>query len=229
MEPVINHQLISTLMIEKTWFHHIPPSESIPVMMLHSISHTKDRTTEVALDCGAQVLSSSRGRAVQMNTGARATKAGFWVKVKQKGMIGYAFWKRVGWVRCQNVKAPVLLFLHADTDLPEGAVAAISGLRLKWILHRFPIFSHADARTSLRDLISADSPQGHSCWPQVPDTIAAWHLQVALCDPNVMGGLLRVEISRGGWQLDPFNYGVPWLPTVNASSFTYTVTGVHNI
>jgi len=91
MEPVINHQLISTLMIEKTWFHHIPPSESIPVMMLHSISHTKDRTTEVALDCGAQVLSSSRGRAVQMNTGARATKAGFWVKVKQKGMIGYAF------------------------------------------------------------------------------------------------------------------------------------------
>eukprot|EP00438_Fugacium_kawagutii_P020921 Skav211812 [mRNA] locus=scaffold305:503742:516878:- [translate_table: standard] len=44
---------------------------------------------------GAQVLTSARGRAVQMNSGARATKA------------------------------PVLLFLHADTDLPEGAIAAI--------------------------------------------------------------------------------------------------------
>lgn len=54
-----------------------------------------DRTSEVAAECGAQVLASSRGRAVQMNTGARATKAS------------------------------VLLFLHADTDLPEGAIAAI--------------------------------------------------------------------------------------------------------
>ena len=70
-------------------------------------------------------------------------------------------------------------------------------------LHRFPIFSHADARTSLRDLISADSPQGHSCWPQVPDTIAAWHLQVALCDPNVMGGCfeLRFHEEDDSWTL----------------------------
>ncbi|CAK9039031.1 6-GlcNAc synthase) (Biofilm PGA synthesis protein PgaC) (N-acetylglucosaminyltransferase PgaC) [Durusdinium trenchii] len=54
-----------------------------------------DRTSEVASECGAQVLTSPRGRAVQMNAGAR------------------------------NTKADVLLFLHADTGLPEGAVAAI--------------------------------------------------------------------------------------------------------
>lgn len=37
-------------------------------------SGTEDRTSEVAQESGAQVLTSSRGRAVQMNTGARATK-----------------------------------------------------------------------------------------------------------------------------------------------------------
>lgn len=38
------------------------------------LSGTEDRTSEVAQESGAQVLTSSRGRAVQMNTGARATK-----------------------------------------------------------------------------------------------------------------------------------------------------------
>lgn len=189
-------------MIEKTWFHHIPPSESIPVMMLHSISHTKDRTTEVALDCGAQVLSSSRGRAVQMNTGARATKAGFWVKVKQKGMIGYAFWKRVGGSGAKMLRRPCCCS-YMQTPICQKERLQPFRPAAEMNLHRFPIFSHADARTSLRDLISADSPQGHSCWPQVPDTIAAWHLQVALCDPNVMGGCfeLRFHEEDDSWTL----------------------------
>eukprot|EP00435_Cladocopium_sp_Y103_P066544 s28_g28.t2 len=73
-----------------------PPSEVVVVDPGYSrVAATEDRTSEVAVECGAQVLASARGRAVQMNTGARATKA------------------------------PVLLFLHADTDLPEGAIAAI--------------------------------------------------------------------------------------------------------
>ena len=86
LEPVINHQLISTLMIEKTWFHHIPPSESIPVMILRSISHTvsamgigESRTARQKWRWIAvpKSLAHRGGRAVQMNTGASATKAGF--------------------------------------------------------------------------------------------------------------------------------------------------------
>ncbi|CAK9015572.1 unnamed protein product [Durusdinium trenchii] len=44
-----------------------------------------DRTSEVASECGAQVLTSPRGRAVQMNAGARNTKALRMGKVPPKG------------------------------------------------------------------------------------------------------------------------------------------------
>jgi rSAM/selenodomain-associated transferase 2 len=57
---------------------------------------SRDRTPLVARDCpGARYLVSERGRARQMNAGARAARG------------------------------DVLLFLHADTRLPPGASAAI--------------------------------------------------------------------------------------------------------
>jgi len=52
-----------------------------------------DKTVEVACSCSAQVVSAPRGRGRQMNLGAEAAK-----------------------------DADALLFLHADTSLPEGAL-----------------------------------------------------------------------------------------------------------
>jgi rSAM/selenodomain-associated transferase 2 len=54
-----------------------------------------DGTATAARDAGASVLQSPRGRAVQMNAGARAARA------------------------------DALVFLHADTRLPDGGAAAI--------------------------------------------------------------------------------------------------------
>lgn len=51
---------------------------------------SKDRTLEIARSCGARVLGGPVGRARQMNAGAESAKGEF------------------------------LLFLHADTRLPEG-------------------------------------------------------------------------------------------------------------
>ena len=40
-------------------------------------AHTaQDRTQDVARSCGASVLTSPRGRSLQMNFGAKSTKAG---------------------------------------------------------------------------------------------------------------------------------------------------------
>ncbi|MBA4392926.1 MAG: hypothetical protein C0407_05180 [Desulfobacca sp.] len=66
----------------------IPKHPSIEVIVVDGGS--QDRTQELASSWGAEVLSSSRGRARQMNTGAGQAKGRF------------------------------LLFLHADTLLPEG-------------------------------------------------------------------------------------------------------------
>jgi rSAM/selenodomain-associated transferase 2 len=60
---------------------------------------SRDRTRDVAASCpGVRVLTAARGRASQMNTGA-AVAAGDW-----------------------------LLFLHADTLLPHGALALLNSL-----------------------------------------------------------------------------------------------------
>jgi len=61
-----------------------------------------DATREVASTLATRVIESPRGRAVQMNAGARASRG------------------------------DVLLFLHADTVLPEGAASALShGLEVR--------------------------------------------------------------------------------------------------
>ncbi|CAE8603421.1 unnamed protein product [Polarella glacialis] len=88
--PALNeeHGLPRTL---STVAGQVPKPEEVVVVDAGS----EDRTAEVARAGGAQVLASRRGRAWQMNAGARTTKA------------------------------EVLIFLHADTELPEGAVAAV--------------------------------------------------------------------------------------------------------
>ena len=57
---------------------------------------SQDNSLQKAQELGLPIIQSGKGRAAQMNAGAKATKA------------------------------PVLLFLHADTQLPEGAADAIS-------------------------------------------------------------------------------------------------------
>ncbi|CAJ1331499.1 unnamed protein product [Effrenium voratum] len=75
----------------KSVFSQMPAPSEVLVVDPGSV----DRTSETATACGATALKGPRGRAVQMNCGARASKA------------------------------PVLLFLHADTELPEGALEAV--------------------------------------------------------------------------------------------------------
>ena len=59
---------------------------------------SRDATQAIARTAGARVIEAPRGRACQMNLGARSAR-GEW-----------------------------LLFLHADTILPAGALATISAL-----------------------------------------------------------------------------------------------------
>lgn len=189
-------------MIEKTWFHHIPPSESVPVMILRGISHTVS-----AMGIGESRTARQKWRwiAVPKSLAHRAAVRCKWTQELVLPRRGFELKANRGLEgpvpKYWGARAAVLTCRHR---FARRSGCSHSGLRLKWIyLHRFPMFSHADARTSLRDLISADSPQGHSCWPQVPDTIAAWHLQVALCDPNVMGGCfeLRFHEEDDSWTL----------------------------
>ncbi len=58
---------------------------------------SQDRTAEIAAECGVKVIPSERGRARQMNRGAR------------------------------QASGDVLLFLHADTRLPPTAFSDIAG------------------------------------------------------------------------------------------------------
>lgn len=63
---------------------------------------SRDGTRAVAAAAGARVLTAPRGRGAQLAAGARAA-------------TGDVFW-----------------FLHADTDVPEGALAALRAARAPW-------------------------------------------------------------------------------------------------
>jgi rSAM/selenodomain-associated transferase 2 len=67
---------------------HLENGSNIEVILADGGSH--DRTVSLAASCGAMVVHSRLGRAVQMNTGAL------------------------------NAQGEILLFLHADTRLPEN-------------------------------------------------------------------------------------------------------------
>lgn len=62
---------------------------------------SQDRTVEIALQMGARVVSGTRGRGLQLNRGAAATK------------------------EAGREPADILVFLHADTTLPEDSVPRV--------------------------------------------------------------------------------------------------------
>lgn len=86
--PVLNEELTIASALESVL--RLAPDEILVVD-----GGSLDRTRELALAMGVHVISSQRGRARQMNQGARLARA------------------------------EVLLFLHADTRLPESALADI--------------------------------------------------------------------------------------------------------
>lgn len=67
-----------------------------PAEVIISDGGSEDATAEMARDCGLRVIAAPRGRGGQMNAGARLARG------------------------------EALLFLHADTSLPAGALAEIA-------------------------------------------------------------------------------------------------------
>lgn len=79
-----------------TTLARVPQTPRIEIIIVDGLS--QDNTLETAASSGARIISSPRGRARQMNTGAREARGEF------------------------------LLFLHADTLLPEGFAEYIPGI-----------------------------------------------------------------------------------------------------
>ncbi|MGZ8426976.1 MAG: TIGR04283 family arsenosugar biosynthesis glycosyltransferase [Candidatus Binatia bacterium] len=88
--PVLNEEKSIAATLQA--LAHLQPHETIVVD-----GGSQDRTAEIAAECGVKVILSERGRARQMNRGAR------------------------------QASGEVLLFLHADTRLPPTAFSDIAG------------------------------------------------------------------------------------------------------
>ena len=87
--------VVPTLNEEATLPRTLPPALAAADELVVSDGGSRDRTVELARALGARVVSGPAGRGAQLNRGAAATSA------------------------------EALLFLHADTTLPAGAVAAV--------------------------------------------------------------------------------------------------------
>jgi len=155
---------------------------------------SKDATTSVAEQFGARVVTGARGRGPQMNLGARAARS------------------------------PVLLFLHADTRLPEGGLervkrevqnGRIGGGFLAAFDNRRPLMRLGSLLVNLRTRCSrlplGDQAQfatrqafrelgGFRDWPILEDLDFARRLKksgrVALLGPPVRASVRRYQ-SRG--------------------------------
>ena len=88
--PVLNEEKSIAATLQA--LAHLQPDETIVVD-----GGSQDRTAEIAAGCGVKVIPSERGRARQMNSGAR------------------------------EASGDILLFLHADTRLPPTAFSDIAG------------------------------------------------------------------------------------------------------
>ncbi|MGZ9143637.1 MAG: TIGR04283 family arsenosugar biosynthesis glycosyltransferase, partial [Candidatus Binatia bacterium] len=88
--PVLNEEKSIAATLQA--LAHLQPHETIVVD-----GGSQDRTAEIAAECGVKIILSERGRARQMNRGAR------------------------------QASGEVLLFLHADTRLPPTAFSDIAG------------------------------------------------------------------------------------------------------
>lgn len=87
--------VVPTLDEEETLRRHLPPIIGLADEIVVSDGGSRDGTVEVARELGVQIVSGPPGRGSQLNRGARETTA------------------------------EVLLFLHADTLLPPGAIDAV--------------------------------------------------------------------------------------------------------
>ena len=87
--------VVPTLNEEATLSRTLPPALAAADELVVSDGGSADRTVEVARELGARIVSGPAGRGAQLNRGAAATSA------------------------------EILLFLHADTTLPAGAVPAV--------------------------------------------------------------------------------------------------------
>jgi rSAM/selenodomain-associated transferase 2 len=87
--------VVPTLNEEATLARTLPAALAAADELVVSDGGSADRTVEVARGLGARVLTGSAGRGGQLNRGAAATSS------------------------------EILLFLHADTALPAGALAAV--------------------------------------------------------------------------------------------------------
>jgi rSAM/selenodomain-associated transferase 2 len=87
--------VVPTLNEEEALRRTLPAAVAAADEVVVSDGGSSDRTVEVARETGARVVTGPPGRGGQLNRGAAATDA------------------------------DVLVFLHADTTLPEGAAAAI--------------------------------------------------------------------------------------------------------
>ncbi len=86
--PVLNEAARIASVIKQ-----IEKTEEIEIIVVDGLS--VDHTVEVASSLGVNVISTPKGRAIQMNTGAKIASG------------------------------EILLFLHADTELPKGFVALV--------------------------------------------------------------------------------------------------------
>lgn len=86
--PVLNEAARIASLINQ-----IEKTEEIEIIIVDGLS--VDNTAELASNLGVNVISTNRGRALQMNTGAKIASG------------------------------EILLFLHADTELPQGFAALV--------------------------------------------------------------------------------------------------------
>lgn len=125
--------VIPTLDEEAALTRHLPAALAAADEVVVSDGGSRDRTCEVARALGAHVVTGPPGRGVQLNRGAAATSA------------------------------PLLLFLHADTELPTGAAgmaaAAVAagavggGFRMRFDVDR-PVLRLGERLINLRTLLT---------------------------------------------------------------------------
>lgn len=84
--------VIPTLNEENSLRRHLPAVIDVADEVVVADGGSRDATTQIATELGARVVTGRAGRGPQMNQGARASQS------------------------------DVLLFLHADSTLPEGAI-----------------------------------------------------------------------------------------------------------